>query len=118
MNNWIDIQTAHIIREHAEDLKNRIESLSNNSSSKKLNEIYAEIILDFSDNYYADACLKINLIAKMILNSQLDDIEKYKSTDIEDINLIIELSLGLQNALAIQKSLAIQKLIAKENPNG
>ena len=115
MNNWIDIQTANIIKEHADDLKNRVETLSINSLSKKLNEIFAEIITDFVDCYYADACLKINLIAKMILNNQLDDIAKYKSTDIEDINIIIELSLGLQNALAIQKSIAIQKLIVKEN---
>jgi hypothetical protein len=117
MDKWIETQTANLIKEHSDDLQQRVEIFVINSVFPELNEVLSEIINDFKETEKVIACVKLNVILKMLINNQSYLLGIKNKIDSDELDIILELSISLLNAIAIQKSPSLQNLIIREQNN-
>jgi hypothetical protein len=113
--NDIKKQTQYIIQDHTDDLMHQMEILKHHTEDAVIDDVFTEIFNDFHSQNIHSACLKLNMIIKLILRNFSDFKKKIKVMNKEDYESILDLSLALMNAIAINESLSLQNLIMTEN---
>lgn len=114
MQEWLFEQTNNLKNEHAEDLKHRLEILIHNEVCVELNDLFYEIIENFTEEKLLVACSKLNMILKILITKQGKLLNINHEIESEELDIILDLCFGLQNAISIIESKALQHLFTKD----
>ena len=110
-------QTKNIVQDISDDLTHQMEILIFHTNDLIVENVFIEILENFRQNEYLEACAKLNVIMKNIVQNPLFFQNKIRVLDNDDYYAITDLSLALSNAIAIFESPSLQNLIVEEQKN-